>query len=129
MKATIQTRIFLALTVDEARAATLNATDAQLEIRSALYQIDGMPVSEMMGPKPALLAAPKNGHKRTKAKRADKLATKSTNRIKAQNKECPHCHEMKSPIGYYRHVIACKAKHQAAPAPESLPDEEYPDLP
>jgi len=122
MKATIQTRIFLALTVDEAREATLNATNAQLEIRSALYQIDGMPVSEMMGPRPALLAAPKNGHK--KVKHTTKRATKRTNRIHAPDKECPHCHEMKHPMGYSRHVVACKAKHQDAPV-----EEEYVEIP
>jgi hypothetical protein len=101
MKASVQTRIFLALTPDEARAAVNNATDVQLEIRSALYQIDGMPISQMIAPNPALLAASKNGHKKPRSK----------NRIHAPDKQCPHCGEMKHPTGYSRHVKACKAKH------------------
>ena len=108
MKATIQTRIFLALTPDEARAAVNNATDVQLEIRTALYQIDGMPVSQMITPKPALLADPKNGHKKPRSK----------NRIHAPDKQCPYCGEMKHPIGYGRHVTACKAKHSDAATPQ-----------
>ncbi len=122
MKASIQTRVFMALTVDEAREAANRPTDLQLAIRDALYQIDGMPIS-MMAPKPALLAAPKNGHK--KAKRVTKRTSKRTNRIHAPDKQCPHCGEMKKAMGYYRHVIACKAKHPDAP----LPGEQYLNFP
>jgi len=105
MKATVQTRICLALTPDEARAAVNNATDVQLAVRAALYQIDGMPI-KMMAPKPALLAGPKDGHKSPKRK----------NRIHAPDKQCPHCGEMKNPIGYHRHEATCKLKHPDAPA-------------
>ncbi len=122
MKASIQTRVFLVLTVDEAREAANRPTDFQLAIRDALFQIDGMPVS-MMAAKPALLAAPKkNGHK--KVKRASKRTSKRTNRIHAPDKECPHCGEMKKAMGYYRHVIGCKAKHPDVPV-----EEEYPEIP
>jgi hypothetical protein len=57
-----------------------------------------------MATKPALLAAPKNGHKKVRGK----------NRIHAPDKECPYCHEMKNPIGYNRHVKACEAKQPDA---------------
>ncbi len=113
MKASVQTRVVLALTVDEAREATNRPTDLQLAIRDALYQIDGMPVS-IMAPKPALLAAPKNGQKRRKLKRVQRTP----------DKECPYCHEMKKPTGYARHVIGCKAKHPDVPV-----EEEYPEIP
>jgi hypothetical protein len=102
MKATVQTRIFIALTVDEARDAVTCPTDLQLAVRSALYQIDGMPVSEMITPKTKLISAPRNGHKKR-------------SRVHAPDKECPFCHEMKHPTGYGHHVKACKAKHPDTP--------------
>jgi hypothetical protein len=105
MKATVQTRIFLALTIDEARAAVTRPTDMQLAIRSTLFEIDGMPISEMFAAKPALIAAPKDGHKKAK---------KRTHRIHAPDKECPYCHETKHPTGYGRHIIACRVKHPDA---------------
>jgi len=106
MKASIQTRICLALTPDEARAAVNNATEMQLAVRTALYQIDGMPISKMVAPKPALLAGPKNGHKKGKHKNVQHIP----------DKECPHCHEMRHPNGYLRHEAACKLKHPDTPA-------------
>jgi len=105
MKAMVQTRIFLALTVDEAREAVTQPTDVQLAVRTALYQIDGMPISKMMAPKPALLAGPKDGHKKHKPHRSQ-----------TPDKQCPHCGEMKHLQGYYRHETACKIKHPDAPA-------------
>ena len=45
MKSSVQTRIFISLTPDEARAAVNDAVDMQLCVRSALYQIDGTPVA------------------------------------------------------------------------------------
>jgi hypothetical protein len=107
--------------VDEARDAAINATDVQLSLRTALYQIDGQPISTMIAPKPSLLADPKNGHKKLKR-------TKRTNRIHAPDKQCPHCGKMKNPMGYSRHVKYCAAKHSAVPA-QSPVVEEYPDIP
>jgi hypothetical protein len=104
MKAMVQTRIFLALTVDEAREAVTQPTDVQLAVRTALYQIDGMPISKMMAPKPALLAGPKDGHKKPKK-----------HIITAPDKQCPYCGEMKHAQGFRRHEAACKFKHPDAP--------------
>lgn len=99
MKAVVQTRILIGLTEDEARSAVNNSTDLQLAIRSALYTIDGRPIVELSKSKPALLAAPsRNGHK-PKRKQV------------SPNKECPHCHEMRNPMGYTRHVKSCALKH------------------
>ncbi len=114
MKAAVQTRILIALTEEEARSAVNNSTDLQLAIRSALYTIDGPPIVELRA-KPALIAPAKNGHK--------SKATHAKHKITAPYKQCPHCHEMKHPVGYGRHVAACALKH---PQPAA---EEYPEIP
>jgi hypothetical protein len=104
------------MTVDEARAAVNNATETQLALRAALYQIDGIPISQMISPKPALIASPKNRHKKPRSK----------NRIHAPDKQCPYCGEMKHPTGYGRHVAACKAKHPDTTLDDRVRDVLFP---
>ena len=116
MKAIVQTRILLGLTVDEARSAVNNSTDLQLALRSALYEIDGRPILELRVPKRALLDTPSKNGRKPKAQRAK-------HKITAPGKLCPHCGETKNPRGYYRHVASCALKH---PHPVV---EEYPEIP
>lgn len=124
MKATIQTRIFLALTVDEARAAVTQATDMQLAIRSTLFEIDGIPVSEMMAPSPKQIAAPKkNGQlkfarpegAKSRAPAGKRVSSKKVHR--ASNPwTCPGCgRELKGKQGSYHHLKFCKAAKSIVP--------------
>jgi len=94
MKSTVQTRIFISLTTEEARAAVNNAIDLQLCIRSALYQIDGTPVATLIEQNRRQLTAPHSAknkrkltvHTRTAARRAPKIPN-------AERIECPQCHK------------------------------------
>jgi len=108
MKSSVQTRIFLSLTPEEARAAVNDAIDLQLCVRSALYQIDGTPVAILAAQNGRLLAAPKK-HKhvvhRRKASIPRKMARKPT-----EIKECQYCHRQCSARQIGKHMRACKAK-------------------
>ena len=97
MKSSVQTRIFISLTPDEARAAVNDAIDLQLCVRSALYQIDGIPVATLIEQNRKQLAAPrKNGRKHV------------------ERKECPHCHKHYSIMGIGKHERACKMRPEVA---------------
>jgi hypothetical protein len=93
MKSSVQTRIFLSLTPEEARAAVNNAIDLQLCVRSALYQIDGTPVTTLIEQNRKQLVKPKrDGHRKPAARR-----------------ECVHCHKEFTIMGIGKYEKACKA--------------------
>jgi hypothetical protein len=104
MKSTVQTRIFISLTPDEARQAVNDAIDMQLCVRGALNEIDGEPVSTLIRQQNdrKLLAAPKrnarkhvrNGHKARVQKATSPAATV----------ECPECHRMVKSRGLNIHI-------------------------
>ncbi len=73
MKSVVQTRIFVSLSPEEARAAVNNAVDLQLCVRSALYQIDVAPVAHLIEQNRRQLPAPKKAG-RGKVKRVVKIA-------------------------------------------------------
>ena len=85
MKSTVQTRIFISLTTEEARAAVNNAIDLQLCVRSALYQIDGTPIATLIAQNRKQLIAPRSAkNKRAQSRRVAKPG---------QMVECPQCHK------------------------------------
>lgn len=94
MKAIPITRIAISLSLDEARAAVTNATDLQLAIHAALYQFE-----------PATIVELASQHNVRKALAAPKKARKASK--KPAPRECPVCHELKSPYGFTRHVAGC----------------------
>ena len=117
MKSTVQTRIFISLTPDEARAAVNDAIDLQLCVRSALYQIDGAPVATLIEQNNhrRQLAAPaaRNGHAKPKSTRKTKPASDAS-------VECPECHEIFKARGLNVH-IAHKHRKQGDDAQKDAP--------
>jgi hypothetical protein len=101
MKASVQTRVIVAMTENEARSAIADPLDVVLALRSALQQLDGIPIVELIAQQRTrgkLLAPPTEKDKVQKRK-------------KISRKECPHCHELVGATGYPRHVAACAKKH------------------
>ena len=93
MKSSVQTRIFLSLTPEEARIAVNNAVDLQLCVRSALYQIDGTPVATLIEQSRKRLTAPKRNKRKS-----------------LKERECIYCHKPYSIMGIGKHERACKQK-------------------
>ena len=102
MKAYVQTRIIVGLTPEEARVAVNNAVDLQLCVRSALYQIDGMPVATLIEQNRKQLPPPKR-HKR-------KQLAAPKRRKPFEKRECIHCHQPYSISQIGKHERTCKAR-------------------
>jgi len=124
MKSSVQTRIFLSLTPEEARIAVNNAVDLQLCVRSALYQIDGTPVTTLIEQNRKQLTT----HKRNKRKAAVRTRTAARRAQKipnAERVECPQCHKPVKSRGLGVHMAR---KHPAQYHPSIAPAAEPSDL-
>ena len=108
MKSSVQTRIFVSLTPDEARAAVNDAVDLQLCVRTALYQIDGIPVATLIEQNRRQLAPPKR-HKRKQL-----AVPRIARRKPLAKRECIHCHQPYSSMGIGKHERACKMRPEVA---------------
>ena len=124
MKSSVQTRIFISLTPDEARAAVNDAVDLQLCVRSALYQIDGIPVATLIEQNRTRLrcapgeqlAAPRHATRgsvragRARRKHKQLTAPRTARRKPLAKRECIHCHQPYSSMGIGKHERACKMR-------------------
>jgi hypothetical protein len=96
------TQIFIRMSVDEARAAVVNATDAQLMIRQALNEFKPESVMAAFGNHHAPALPSPNGKQKRKPQK------------KMKTVECKICHEQIGAVGIKRHEAKCSREHQAA---------------
>jgi hypothetical protein len=102
-----QTLITITLSEDEARAALGDPTDLQIGIRAKLYMATGSPLKKNA----EAVAVRRNRRMSLGSKRETAAVPKSHRGKSFKRMECPHCHELKSPQGYYKHMAACERKH------------------
>jgi hypothetical protein len=116
--------IVIELSESEARAMLNDMSALRTEIGRTLRDVDARRVSQQA---PAAGADRRNGNgadRGEKPARPKGAGGKSIPRRKPAKKECPMCHEMKSPLGFQKHVDACRAKSVLAatssPTPSTL---------